>query len=153
MLLYPVSDMKCGIGYASLVAIAAGSCMLVSCLLAKPPKHAKNSCLLFSSMRSRSVNCWGVGHHYNDVIMSAMVSQITSSMIVYSAVYPGADQREHQSSASLAFVRGIPRWPVNSAHKRPVTRKMPPFDDVIMHWISLCKEQITNDNDNDNEQR
>ena len=44
----------------------------------------------------------------------------------------GADQRNHQRSASLAFVRGIHRWPVNSPHKWPVTRKMFPFDDVIM---------------------
>ena len=63
-------------------------------------------------------------HHYNDVIMSAMASQITSLTIVYSSVYSGADQRKHQSSASLAFVRGIHRWPVNSPHKWPVTRKM-----------------------------
>ena len=40
--------------------------------------------------------------------------------------------RKHQSSASLAFVRGIHRWPVNSSQKRPVTRKMCAFDDVIM---------------------
>ena len=33
---------------------------------------------------------------------------------------------------SLAFVRGIKRWPVNSQHKGPVTQKMFPFDDVIM---------------------
>ena len=51
---------------------------------------------------------------------------------LYSTVYSGADQRKLQSSASLAFVRGIHRWPVNSPHKRPVTRKMFPFDDVIM---------------------
>ena len=49
--------------------------------------------------------------------------------------YSGADQRKHQSSASLAFVRGIHRWPVNSPHKGPVTRKMFPFDDVIMVLI------------------
>ena len=66
--------------------------------------------------------------HYNDVIMSAMVSQITSLTVVYSDVYPGTDQRKHQSSASLAFVRR----PVNSPHKGPVTRKIFPFDDVIM---------------------
>ena len=54
--------------------------------------------------------------------MSAMTSQITSLTIVYSAVYSGADQRKHQSSASLAFVREIHRWPVNSPHKWPVTR-------------------------------
>ena len=51
---------------------------------------------------------------------------------VYSTVYSGADQRKHQSSASLAFVRGMHRWPVNSPHKWPVTRKMLPFDDAIM---------------------
>ena len=71
-------------------------------------------------------------HNYNDVIMRAMASQITSLTIVYSTIYSGADQRKHQSSASLAFVRGIHRWPVNSPHKGPVTLKMFPFDDVIM---------------------
>ena len=49
----------------------------------------------------------------------------------------GADQRKHQSSASLAFVRGIHRRPVNSPHKWPVTRKMLPFHDVIMFSILL----------------
>ena len=74
--------------------------------------------------------------HYDDVIMTTMASQITSLTIVYSTVYSGADQRKHQSSASLAIVRGIHRWPVNSPHKWPVTRKMFPFDDVIMWSIS-----------------
>ena len=55
--------------------------------------------------------------------MSAMASQITSLTIVYSTVYTGADQRKHQSSASLAFVRGIHRWPVNSPHKGPVNEE------------------------------
>ena len=67
--------------------------------------------------------------------MSAMASQITSLTIVYSTVYSGADQRKHQSSASLAFMRGIHRWPVNSPHKGPVTRKMLLFDDVIMIYM------------------
>ena len=71
-------------------------------------------------------------YHYDDVTMSLMASQITSLTIVYSTVYSGADQRKHQSSASLAFVRGIHRGQVNSPHKWPVTRKMFPFDDVIM---------------------
>ena len=70
--------------------------------------------------------------HYDDVTMSLMASQITSLMIVYSTVYSGADQRKHQSSASLVFVRGIHRGPVNSPHKWPVTREMFPFDDVTM---------------------
>ena len=55
-----------------------------------------------------------------------------SLTIVYSTVYSDADQRKHQSSASLAYVWGIHRGPVNSPHKWPVTRKMFPFDDVIM---------------------
>ena len=63
-------------------------------------------------------------------------SQITSITIIYSNVLSGADKRKHHSSASLAFVRGIHRWPVNSPHKWPVTRKMFPFDDVIM--LFLC---------------
>ena len=65
--------------------------------------------------------------------MSATASQITSLTIVFSIVNSGADQRKHQSSASLAFVRGIHRWPVNSPHKGPVRRKIFPFDDVIMN--------------------
>ena len=69
---------------------------------------------------------------YSDVTISAMASEITSLTIVYSTVYAGEDQRRHQSSASLASVRG----PVNSPHKGPVTRKMFPFDDVIMY--SCC---------------
>ena len=64
--------------------------------------------------------------------MTTMASQITSLTIVYSTVYSGADQRKHKSSVSLGFVRGIHRGPVNFPHKWPVTRKMFPFDDVIM---------------------
>ena len=77
--------------------------------------------------------------HYDDVIMDEIASQITSLTIVYSAVYLDADQRKHQSSASLAFVRGIHRGPVNSPHKWPITRKMFPFDDVIMQTVILYK--------------
>ena len=91
---------------------------------------------------------WLYQWHYCDVIMGAMVSQITSLSIVYSTVHSFADQRKHQSSASLAFVRWINRWPVNHPDKWPVTRKMFAFDDVIMGrtpgmmwkdwvWVSL----------------
>ena len=73
--------------------------------------------------------------HYCDIIMGAVASQITSLTIVYSSVCSGADQRKHQSSASLAFVWGIHRGSVNSPHKWPVTRKMVPFDDVIMYVL------------------
>ena len=50
-----------------------------------------------------------IRHHYIDVIMTTMTSQITSLTVVYSTVYSDADQRKHQSSASLAFVWGIHR--------------------------------------------
>ena len=81
---------------------------------------------------------WNIFVHYNDVIIDAMASQITRLTIVYSTVYSCADQRKHQSSASLAFVRGTHRWPVNSPHKWLATRKLFPFGDVIM----ICLPKI-----------
>ena len=69
--------------------------------------------------------------HFSDVIMGTMVLQITILTIVYSTIYSCADQRKHQSSKSLALVQGIPRW-------RPVTRKIFPFDDVIMVGYNPC---------------
>ena len=80
--------------------------------------------------------------HYDDVIMTMLASQITSLTVVYSIVYSGVNQRKHQSSASLAFVREIHRGPVNFPHKWPVTRKIFPFDDVIM--ISASGTQVLN---------
>ena len=62
--------------------------------------------------------------HCNDVIMSVMASQIPGVKIVHSTVCSGSDQWKHQSTASLAFVRGIHRWPVISPHKGPITRQM-----------------------------
>ena len=78
--------------------------------------------------------------HYIDVIMGAIAYQITSLTIDYSTFYSGADQRKHQNSVSLAFVGGIHRWPVNSPHKGPVTRKMFPFGDVIMTKVTVMGE-------------
>ena len=75
-----------------------------------------------------------VGQHYNDVIMSAIASQIASLTTVYLTVYSDANQRKYQSSASLAFV-----W---SIHRGPVTRKMFPFDDVIMISCHTHKADI-----------
>ena len=68
--------------------------------------------LLFMSYIATNVNQF----HYNDVIMGAIASQITSLTIVFSTFYSDADQRKHQSSASLVFVPGIHREPVNSPH-------------------------------------
>ena len=102
-----------------------------------PPKYI----FLGYSLNKITFNCHvnyifdvneGIVFHYNDVIMGAIVSQVTSLTIVYSSVYSDAEERKHQSFAALAFVWGIHRWPVNSPHKWPVTRKMFPFDDVFM---------------------
>ena len=90
--------------------------------------------------RDATVTLWFV---YGDVTMGTITSQITSLMIVYSTVYSGADQSKHQSSASLAFVWEIHRGPVNFPHKWPVTRKMFPFDDVIM-LLSVYRDYFTN---------
>ena len=73
--------------------------------------------------------------------MGAVASQITSLTIVYSTVYSDADQRKHQSSASLAFVRGIHRGPMHSPHKWPVTQQMFPFDDVFINRNSSMTSQ------------
>ena len=74
-------------------------------------------------------------------ITVTIASPITGVSIVCWAVCSGADQRTHESSASLVFVRGIYRWPVDSPHKGPVTRKMFAFDDV-MHWCSDCLHYV-----------
>ena len=93
-----------------------------------------------------NINQWTIRHgkhhlkwwdHYNDVIMSAIASQITSLVIVYSTVYSGADQRKYQSSPRhWPFLRGIHRGPV-SPHKGTVSRKMSPFDEVFMISSSM----------------
>ena len=72
--------------------------------------------------------------HYGDAIMDAIAFQITSITNVYSTVCSDADQRKHQSSASMVFV--------NSPHKGPVTRKMFPFDDDIIRNTMLKKNSV-----------
>ena len=70
-----------------------------------------------------------------------MASQITGVTCVYSTVWSGADQRKHQSSASLAFVTGIHRWPLNYPHKLPITRKMFPFDYIMYFAFDMILNQ------------
>ena len=111
-----------------------------SCLM-----HLQNTCILIS-------------FKYNNVIMSTIASHITGVSFVRTTVSSGADQRKHQSSASLAFVTEIHRWPVNSPHKGPVTRKMFSYDDFIMlfqnihllvvhsHFLYSSKPSLTQNN-------
>ena len=99
--------------------------------------HVSLSAALFSKWRLPPCR-WLPLCHYRDVIKDAMASQITSFIVSNHQphVHSGADQRENQNSASLAFVWGIHQWPVNSPHKWPVTWKMFPFYDVISFGIS-----------------
>ena len=72
--------------------------------------------------------------------MGAMASEITGVSIVCSTVCSGGHQRKHQSSASLAFLRWIHRWPVDSPHKGSVRREMFPFEYVIMETaVTWCR--------------
>ena len=98
---------------------------------------------------------WILPKYYNDVIMGAMASHITSLTIVCSTRYSGTDQNKYQSPASLAFVWGIHRWLVNSPHKGPITQKYFPFDNAIMKCqycstlicvcVCVCWSQVTCD--------
>ena len=97
-----------------------------------PPNTCKLATLSITQLQSPHSQYYTGSTHYSDVIMNTIESLITSLTIVYSTVYSDADQRKHQRSASLAFVRGIHRRPVNSPHKWPVTRKIISFDDVII---------------------
>ena len=72
--------------------------------------------------------------HYSEIIMSVVASQNTGISSVCSTVCSGTDQRKHQSSMSLAFMRGIHWSWVDSPHKGPVTWKMLPFDDMLK-WL------------------
>ena len=109
---------------------------ITSLQLCDAPENIEISlCIKCDANKSQSPECMlYLLPRYCDIIMNAMASQITGVSIVCWAVSSGAGQARHQSSASLAFVRGIHRWPVNSPHKGPVTWKMLPLDDVIM-WL------------------
>ena len=88
-------------------------------------RHWWYGLLLHSRGRIKHQYCifWCLNIHYIDVIMTKIAPQITSLTVVYSTVYSDADQRKHQSSASLAFVWGIhrdrwiPRTKTNYAEK------------------------------------
>ena len=94
--------------------------------------ESRGQCVFLCLVCCIMTPCPAFGYNHYDVIMGAIASQITSLTIVYSTVYSSADQSNRQSSASLVFVWGIHRGPVNSPHKWPVTRKMFPLDNVIM---------------------
>ena len=79
-------------------------------------------------------------NHYNDVIMGAIASQITSLISVYSTIYSGAHQRKHQSSLSLAFVPGeFPAQMANNADNVSIwwRHHMKPHSRILMKLIFI----------------
>ena len=71
--------------------------------------------------------------HYNDAIMGRWRLKSPAGPVFTHPFIRAQTKEKHQSSALLAFVWGIHPGPANSPHKWPVTRKMFPFDDVIMN--------------------
>ena len=105
-------------------------CMLGSDLTHRPPNQIL-SVHWDTTGQTTLEDQWYHMVHYSDATMGAIASQINSLTIVFS----DADQREHQSSALLAFVQGIHRWPVNSPHKWLVTRKC--FHLMTSSWTQV----------------
>ena len=86
----------------------------------------------------------GGNYHYNDVIMSAMASQITGVSIVYSIVCSGADQRKHHWPLWGEFT--VDRWLVNSPHhKGPMTRKCMMVNLMTSSWLGQLNETLSID--------
>ena len=85
---------------------------------------------------------WCIWVHYSDVTMRLMTSSINIVSSICSTICFGGHQRKHQKSASLVFMRGIHRWPVDSPHKGPITRKMFRFDDVLVKHMYVNKEDL-----------
>ena len=81
--------------------------------------------------------------HYNDVIISAMASQITAVSIVNTAICSGADQRKYKSTAALAFVWEIHRWSLNSPQKKAINAENVSIwwrDHDGHHFAVICKK-------------
>ena len=127
----------------------------------KPPRYLSliwvSKCINFILQQHLpEANEFIKGHHAESVFLpwrhmtplewrhnnGAMASQITGVSIAYSTVCSGAHHRKHQASTSLAFERGIHRSPVNSPHKGPATRKIFPFDDVIMPTYLMTRQSV-----------
>ena len=101
-------------------------------LISQPIQIAHNSCktdlilVLPNTQEKKSIR------YYSDIIMSAMASQITGVSVVYSTVCSGAHKKHIKALRHWPLWVEINRWPVNSPHKGPVTRKFFPFDGVVM---------------------
>ena len=77
--------------------------------------------------------------HYSDITVSAMLSQIAGVLIICSTVCSGAHQRKCHSSASLAIVRGLHHWLVDSPHKGPVMHNHVQRDFyLLLCWLLLA---------------
>ena len=114
--------------HGALVVIARGDTL----------NHVVTNRVSYSANTDRWFSCCQLCRHCHGGHSEWVASEITDVSIDCSSVCSGADQRIQQSSASLDFLMGIHRWPVDSPQKGPVTREMLPFDDVIMdHKVGI----------------
>ena len=82
--------------------------------------------------------------HYSDVIMSMKASQTPASRLFTQPFYFRHRSKKTSKLRVTGLCVGNHRWPVNSPHKRPVTRKIFPFDDVIMGVLQQETHTVTN---------
>ena len=73
-----------------------------------------------------------IGHWRQEFATDRCILSTAPASRLLTETFVQAQMKKNQSSVSLAFVRWIHRWTVNSPHKGPVTRKVFPFDNVIM---------------------
>ena len=96
------------------------------------------------SLRPTQCNGWNsnLSYHYSDVIMSAIASQLTCVLIVYSAVCSGADKSKHQSSVSRAVVKRIHRWPSEFSTQRASDAENVPiswrYHTIHTGYLEMC---------------
>ena len=103
-----------------LFSLNAMMCWLFWLIILRNHEHILAQVIIPPLLQWHHNECNGISYHQS---------------IICSTICSGTHQRKHQSSASLAFVRGSKhRWLVDSPHKGPVKRKMFPFDDIIMWW-------------------
>ena len=114
----------------SIAVLSTPSFYMVWCMQCHRKRHNTPSATVHSRLFKTSVTLqWG--HNWRDG-----VSNHQPHRFFYSTVYSGIDQRQHQSSASPAFVRGIHRGPVNSPHKWPERGKF--FHLTTSLWCSYA---------------
>ena len=106
--------------------------------------HYEGKIIARPSQLYNGSSCAGkTSSQYIDVIMTTMASQITSLTVVNSTVLFRHRSKKTSKLRVTGLCAGNSSGPVNSPHKGPVTRKMFPFDDVIMFILKQPQGSIS----------